>query len=147
MQSYFNSLRLCILGGTTEAQFSGSVNTLPHLPNNTVAVGYKRLQVISVFARSNHFSCIWIYSDLTGNDPIRIEIFTPPDIRCEDRDAHDEFGLKCSEDNEMINSSLIILRALRTNVTVATACSESYNDMDFEIQTSIDLHVKSMLKK
>ena len=123
-----------------EAQFSGTINTVPNLPNNAVSSGYKELEVVAVFDRSNHYSCIWKFAERKGSQII-VEIFTAPLILCENRDVRDDFGFKCFESNAVINTSLIILKTLETNVTVSTECSDSFNGQ-FVIQALAALHVR-----
>ena len=102
--------------------------------------GYKELEVVAVFDRSNHYSCIWRFADDEDSQFV-FEIFTPPLIVCEDREVRDGFSFKCFESNAVINTSLIILNSLETNVIVSTECSNSFNG-DFVLQASATLHVR-----
>ena len=124
----------------SDAQFSGTINTVPNLPNNSVSSGYKELEVVAILDRSNHYSCIWKFAEHKDNS-IVVEIFTPPLIVCEDREVLDGFDFMCFESNGVINTSLIILNSIETDVTVSIECSDSFNSF-FVIQASSTLHVR-----
>ena len=130
------------LGKYTEAQFPPSIRTIPHLPDNTIATGYKELQVVSVFDRSNYNFCAWIFNDQVTAS--RSEIFSDPGLLCEDRQPRENFDLKCQESNDIINSTLIFLLPLpRADVNVSIECAETAFQTPFTI-VSINLHVTGM---
>ena len=103
-----------------------------------MARNYVGLQVISVFDRLEYQRCIWKFSDQNRN--YYIEIFSEPNLPCEDRSPHPDYDLKCNKANNLINTTLIILLPLQIDVTVRTECAVNVIS-SLEIQASIDLHV------
>jgi len=106
-----------------EAQFSSTINTIPHLPNGIVTTGYTGLQVVSVFDPLEFPYCRWRYLDQSLRRTV--ELFSSGKLYCEDRDMTPNFPLLCAESEGIINSTLILMFPLQTNFTVSVECASS----------------------
>ena len=87
-----------------------------------MATNYEGLQVVSAFRRS-YFACRWRIIRQQQND-LLIDIFSGS-FDCEARRPHEDFDLKCVESNGIINSTLVMLLSLQSDVTVSVACTET----------------------
>ena len=86
-----------------------------------MATNYEGLQVVSAFHRS-YFACRWrIRQQL---EDLFIDIFSGS-FDCEARRPHKDFDLKCVESNGIINSTLVMLLSLQSDVTVSVDCTET----------------------
>ena len=87
-----------------------------------MATNYAGLQVISVFDGSNYAVCRW---KLPSNQQTELlfNIFGEG-FDCEYREPRADLQLKCVESNGIINSTLVILYSLQTNIVVSIECSE-----------------------
>jgi len=123
-----------------EAQFSSTITTIPYLPNGIVTTGYTELQVISVFDPLEFSYCRWRYLDQSLMRTV--ELFSPGNLDCEDRDATPNFPLFCVESEGIINSTLILMFPLQTNFMVFVECALSVIAA-YEILTSTNVIVTS----
>jgi len=127
-----------LLGGIVNAQVSASITTIPYLPSNIVATNYASLQLVFQFDKSNYGNCRWRVSHTSVD--FLIEIFTEPALRCEDRMPHNDYHLRCTESSGIVNSTLIVVLPLQTDISVVVECAENVIS-PFDALSSININV------
>ena len=120
-----------------EAQLNATIATIPYLPNKVLATSFRDLQVVSVFDRKNYEFCRW---RVLMEDVDRLLEIRSSSIPCEDRSPSSEFRLECVETEGIINTTLIILFPLESDVIISTECASSVIG-PYDGQANISLNV------
>ena len=101
-----------------------------------MAAGYSGLQVVSEFDASSHQICRWRFSD---DD--KLEIFSQPNVPCEDRSNVDgSLVMKCDINDNIISTTITIVIPLQTTVVIKIVCLETVISSPLDVVT-LDLGV------
>ena len=131
------------LGEIVNAQNFEAINTIPNLPDNTLATNYAGLQLNYVFDGSRYDVCRWALENRDDNIRIdELQIYSLPRLPCGNRNSGVlDVRSTCSNDQSIVNSTLNVLIRLNYNFSVYVECAADIID-NFVNMVLNDFYVK-----